>query len=437
MTHLLSMSERDIKRHAIVQRYMHKDISRKHAAELLDITERHVSRLRQAVLKEGAKALMHKQRGQPSHHCLSAVERATIRRLLTERYADFGPTLACEKLRVVHQINHDPKTIRSIQIEMGLWKPRRKRTPMDHRSWRQRRVAYGEMEQFDGSYHDWFEGRGGISEACLLAAIDDATSQLTKAEFAEHEGVVPVFRFWKTYIEDYGKPCQIYLDRFSTYKMNSAVAKDQPDLKTQFGRAMETLEIEPIFAHSPQAKGRIERLFSTLQDRLVKELRLKKISTIKAANQFLKVEFIPAFNAQFSVEPRSSANLHRSLSARERTQLPSIFSRQEQRTVQHDYTIAFDNQWYQLMAKQSVRVVPKDVVTVEQHLDATIHLRLRGKELSYLCLPARPPKVQPLRPMPCTVPRKPPLSHPWRQRIAADVRLASQQLNTGHSNFPT
>jgi len=421
------MSKKDIDRHDVLQRLIRKEIRRSHAAKLLKLTVRQVTRLKQAVIAFGVAALIHKQRAQPSHHRLPEKERAKIVALLKEKYPDFGPTFAAEKLREIHKIDHDPKTIRAIQMKEGLWKPRRSKTTDEHRSWRQRRSAFGEMLQFDGSYHDWFEGRGGSTEACLLASIDDATGKLVEVAFAPHEGVFPVFAFWKHYLEKHGKPRQIYMDKFSTYKMKSAAAKDNPDLKTQFERAMIALRIEPLFAGSPQAKGRVERLFDTLQDRLVKELRLAGITTVEEANRFLKEKFMPWFNKKFAVEPAAPSDLHQALTEKEKQALPSIFSRQEARTVQNDFTFAFQKQWYQLTLQQPVTVCKKDVVTVEEHLDHMIHIRLRGKELNSIILPERPKKAH----VPFVIaksappPLKPRADHPWRQRFHADAQKAT------------
>jgi len=429
---LLAMSNKDLDRHDVLKRLIRKEITRVATAKLLKLTERHVTRLKQAVLTFGAGALIHKQRGKPSHNRLPEKEREHIACLLKEKYPDFGPTFAAEKLREVHAIDHDPKTICSIQIKEGLWKPRQVNTKDIHRSWRQRRSAFGEMLQFDGSYHNWLEGRGGVKEACLLATIDDATGKIVELEFALHEGVFPVFAFWKHYVEIHGKPRQIYMDKFSTYKMNSHAAKDNPDLKTQFQRAMTELHIEPIFAQSPQAKGRVERLFDTLQDRLVKELRLARIESVEAANRFLKDTFIQAFNEKFAVEPANPSDLHQALGEKERKILSSIFSRQEKRTVQNDFTFSFQNQWYQLTEDQPVTICKKDEVTVEEHLGHTIHIRLRGKELNYKILPERPKKV----PVPFVIaktplqPMKPKADHPWRQRFHTDALKVSSYKGT-------
>lgn len=422
---LLAMSKRDIDRFELLKRLIRKEIGRSHAAKLLRLTERHVTRLKKAVIALGASALIHKSRGKASRNKIHEQERQKIVRLLKEKFPDFGPTFAAEKLRELHRINRDPKTIRSIQMAEGLWKPRRPQAKSEHRSWRARRAAFGEMQQFDGSYHDWFEGRGGIVESCLLASIEDATGKIMQAKFAPHEGVFPVFGFWKNYVETHGKPRHIYLDRFSTYKMSQKVALENPDLKTQFKRAMEELGVEVIFAMSPEAKGRIERLFDTLQDRLVKELRLRNIGAVEEANRFLKEEFIETFNAKFSVEAASAANLHAPLTEKERKHLASIFSRKEERTVQNDFTFSFRNQWYQITERQPATVCKKDTVTVEEHLDHSIHIRLRGKELNVVLLPVRPKKRQaPLVIAKAAQDRKPSADHPWRRRFHADALKA-------------
>ncbi|HWQ99633.1 MAG TPA: ISNCY family transposase [Candidatus Methylomirabilis sp.] len=383
------MSKRNLDRYDIIRRLLRQEVNGSDAARLLGLSIRHVRRIKAGVRERGAKALVHALTGTSSNHRIPEKERERIVALVKSKYADFGPTFAAEKLREIHGIKRDPETIRSIMLSAALWKPRQGRTKSEHRSWRQRRDALGEMLQFDGSYHDWFEGRGGVKEACLLVAIDDATGKITQAAFEAHEGVVPVFTFWKQYLETHGKPRSIYLDKFSTYKMNGAIAKENPDLKTQFGRVLSALGIEAIFANSPQAKGRVERLFDTLQDRLVKELRLAGIDSIETANRFLEKTFIPAFNAKFSVVPASDADLHRNLTALERALLPITFSRQEPRTIQNDYTFSFKNLWYQMAKVQPITVCRKDVVTVEEWLDGSIHVRLRGKDLNYVILPDR------------------------------------------------
>lgn len=390
---LTTMSAKELDRADILQRLLRREINGTQAAQLLGLTTRQVRNLKRQVRRGGVRALIHRGRGRPSNHRLPDAERKEIVRLLHARYPDFGPTFAAEQLAERHGITHDPKTVRAIQVAEGLWTPRRGKARSEHRQWRQRKAALGELVQFDGSYHDWLEGRGGLGETCLLAAIDDATGTVPQASLVPHEGVVPVFGFWRGYVERLGVPRAIYLDRFSTYQMPQAVARENPDLKTQFQRAMTELRCDVIFARSPQAKGRVERLFGTLQDRLVKELRLEGIATIAAANRFLADVFLPQFNARFAVAPASQANLHRPLTARERNSLDAIFARQETRVVRNDWTVAYGNRWYQLTRQQPVTVCRQDVVTVEERLDGTILFRLRGKYLNATVLPARPHKV--------------------------------------------
>ena len=390
MTFLIPMSQKELNRYDIIKRLIRKEINGPKAADLLALSTRQTRRLKAKVKEKGAVGLIHGSRGKSSNHQLDQKERKEIVLLLHEHYYDFGPTLAREKLSEIHHLTRDPKTIRQIMIGEKLWQPKTKRQKSEYRSWRQRRSNFGEMVQFDGSYEHWFENRA--DKCCLLAAIDDATGRIIKAEFAQDEGVFPVFSFWLDYLKKQGKPHSIYLDQFSTYKMTQRVALENHDLKTQFQRALEELQIEPIFASSPQAKGRVERLFGTLQDRLIKELRLNNISTINEANVFLEKTFIPNFNAKFNVEPKAKANLHTPLSLKEQKQLASIFSRQTPRTVQNDFTISFENQWYQLTKDQPVTVCKKDRVIIEEHLDNTIQICLRGKYLNYQVLPTRPKK---------------------------------------------
>jgi hypothetical protein len=283
------MSQKDLNKYDIIQRSLRKEITVKKAGELLHFSERQIYRLRPKVKKEGVRGLIHGNRGKPSNRRIPDKERQKIINLLHKHYSDFKPTHASEKLAEIHGIKRDPKTIRKIMIDEGLWIPRRHKKPEYHCA-RPRKEHYGEMEQFDGSYEHWFEERGPY--CCLLASIDDATSKVTHAQFVKDEGTLSVFSFWQEYFLTHGKPRSIYLDRLRTYYNNLLPERDE-ELLTQFQRAMRELSIEPIVAYSPQAKGRIERLFKTFQDRLIKEMRLRNISDIKTGNQFLKEEFLP------------------------------------------------------------------------------------------------------------------------------------------------
>jgi transposase-like protein len=415
------MSVKEIDRFEILRRLLRREINGPMAARSLAVSTRQVRRLKVAVKMSGAQGLVHGNRGKPSPNRLSDTERTKIVSLVSEKYSDFTPTFAAEKLSEVHGITHDPKTIQNVLIAAKVWAKPTRRKKEQHRSWRERRPAKGDLIQFDGSYEHWFEERGG--ESCLLAAIDDATGQVVHAMFDHSEGVVPVCGFWEAYLSKNGKPLAIYLDKFSTYRMNLPTAKENADTLTQFQRAMQELRVEVIHANSPQAKGRVERLFQTLQDRLIKELRLNNISDIETANQFLKKKFIPAFNAKFAVEPRTKADHHRPLIQRETNNLSAILCRQEERTVRSDFTISYATRWYQLTAEQPVNVCKKDTVIVEERRNGIIQMRLRGKYLNYHVLPTRPPKV--LQRQPWILPAKartivkPPANHSWRLQIHA------------------
>ncbi|HEX9664872.1 MAG TPA: ISNCY family transposase [Patescibacteria group bacterium] len=417
------MTQKQLNRHDIIKRLIRKEINGTMAACLMHLSVRQTKRLKAKVLRYGPSALQHGNKGQSGHNKIPAKEEREIIKLLHKHYYDFGPTFASEKLEENHGVKRDPNTIRRIMIVEKLWKPKNKKKEAMHRSWRQRKDCYGEMLQFDGSYEHWLEDRGGTGEMCLLAAIDDATGKAVKATFDEHEGVLPVMSFWQEYIQENGKPNSIYLDKFSTYSMNHKLAKENSDTLTQFQRALDELWIEPILANSPQAKGRVERLFKTFQDRLIKELRLANISTMKEANEFLK-QYLPKYNAKFAVQPHTKTNLHKQLTKTEKKKLPGILSRQKQRTLQNDYTLSLNKQWFQITKNQPINVYKKDKVIVEERTDNTIQIRLRGKYLNYRILPARPPKQ---KDNDWVIPKtqeqinqskahKPAANHPWKQR---------------------
>lgn len=392
------------------------------AAIMLGISTRQIKRLKKKVREEGTIGIIHRLKGKQSNHHIDLSIKEKALAVITEKYADFKPTFATEKLAENHAITISYGTTRLWMIEKGLWKPRRHK-PVVYRSWRPRKEYLGEMEQFDGSYHRWFEKRycdseGNPIEVCLLASIDDATGKITKADFALHEGVIPVFTFWKDYIETMSKPFSIYLDKFSTYKINHKNAVDNSELITQFQRAMRELSIQLIVANSPEAKGRVERLFGTLQDRLVKEMRLADVNTPKEGNSFLKEVFIPKFNQRFSVVPKKEGNVHKPLLLIEKEQLSHIFSVHEQRRINLDFTIQFKNKWYQLTEVQPTTVRPLERAIMETWLDGSVHIILKKHELAFIVLPEKPKKQrvkQPLILTTHTLNYKPPINHPWRK----------------------
>lgn len=355
-------------------------------AQRLKVTSRCIRYWMEAFEEEGATGLVHGNRGKQSPHRVSKKERNQIVSLIEKHYHDFGPTFASEKLSELHGIERDPKTIRSIMVEEKIWIPgsRTGRAVAVHRSWRERRSRRGELVQFDGSYHCWFEERllgldGLPLEVCLLAAIDDATGELLWAQFVEHEGTLPVMGFFTQYARKHGLPASLYLDRFSTYKMTQDVAVQNPDLKTQLQRAMKTLGVELIFALSPQAKGRVERLFKTLQDRLVKELRIRGISCVEEANCFLEETYIASYTRKYGVQPREAQDAHRPLSKRDVNLLPQTLCRMQTRVLQNDFTVSFERQWFQVLRTIGLAIRPKDPVVVRQFPDGSLTLSIRNK----------------------------------------------------------
>ncbi len=371
--------------------------------------------------KYGIRGIIHRQRGRESHNKTdpNIIKKATHH--LQKTYHDFNPLLAKEKLQEINHITLSKETVRQLMIKENLWQPRKKHEAKKH-FWRERKDNYGDMQQFDGSYHNWFEGRNEAElglEQCLLLSVDDATGKPTKAKFEDNEGVHAVFHFWWEYILKHGLPVSIYLDKFSTYKVNHKNATDNQELMTQFQRAARQLCIKLITAHSPQAKGRVEKMNDTFQRRLVKELRLAGINTIKEANTFLEEVFIPKFSKQFAVVPKKEADLHRKPDDQKITDLPQIFSIQSERNVANDYTVRFKNHYYQLQEIQPTTVYKKDSVTVEEHLSGEVKISLRDHYLNYVVLPERPKKEIDVKLIALTQKKsnhfKPPIDHPWRK----------------------
>jgi len=391
------------------------------AAEILQLSTRQVRRLKKRFIKKGVKGILHGSRGKISNYAVPEATKKEITKLISTKYPDFGPTLAAEKLTELHSMSLSTQTIRMLMIGQGLWTVRHKNSEKFPHCWRARKDCFGEMQQYDGSYHNWFEGRlqdalgASIMEQCLLAAIDDATGQITKAQFAANEGTEATFTFWQQYIETQGKPVSIYLDKGSTYKNNPRKNAVNVLELTEFQRACQQIGINLIHAHSPQAKGRIERLFQTLQDRLVKELRLKNISTIAEANIFLSQTFIPWFNKKFGVVARKKINLHTVMTVKELKILPSILSVHDYRKLMNDYTIIHGSHLYQVDPKQPALVRIGDRLCVQTRQGGQIFIVNGNTELKFTEIVERPKKV--------VVPKtedgrrfgnKPAANHPWK-----------------------
>jgi len=415
MAELITMTPKELSRYEIIKKLIGKEINGTEAAKQIGLSVRQVKNLKAKVKQCGAQGIIHGHRGKSGNRKMSDEKMEKIKRIIRDNYCDFGPTFASEKLEENHQIKVGKEKLRLLMIGWEFWKPKPRKKNKEYRTWRPRKEYYGEMEQFDGCYYDWLEERA--ERCCLLASIDDATGKITGARLVHDEGVKPVYGFWKNYVQSHGKPLKIYLDRLSTYKNTHKSVFDDPAVLTQFQRAMKDLDIEDISAYSPQAKGRIERLWPTLQDRLVKELRLAKISTIEEANRFLEEVFISKFNAKFSVVAQKKRNLHRALTEIDKKNLDKIFSEQNTRIVNNDFTIRIKGKWYQLAEQQSTLVLRKDQVLIEERIDDAMFISLRNKYLNYTVLPARPEKVK-MKVIALVRTKsswKPPANHPWRQ----------------------
>lgn len=415
---LITMTEKELLRYEVIKDLIDRVVNGSEAATQLGMSVRHTKRLKAKVLLSGVQGLAHASRGRQSNRKIDEGIIVKAKRYLKEKYADFKPSFAREKLKEVHHIALGRETVRQIMIGEDLWKQRPRKQSKKKHFWRARKDNFGAMQQFDGSYHHWLEDRQG--ELCLLLSVDDATGKITYAKFDTNEGVAAVFQFWTEYLLKNGLPLSVYLDKFSTYKVNHKNAQDNKDLITQFERAMNQVGVETITAHSPEAKGRVERMFKTLQDRLVKEMRLANITTIEQANKFLE-GYIPQFNAKFAVVPAKKADWHRKLNPILRQKLFQVFSIQNQRVIHNDYTVMFKNQYFQLNEVQPTTVYKKDPVTIEERLGGEIRINLKGYYLNYKVLPERPQKEINVKLLALTPKKqsgwKPPASHPWKKQF--------------------
>jgi len=366
----MSQKERDVLK--IMHGVLAGERTQAEAARLLKISVRQVRRIQRKLEAGGDQALVHGLRGQLSNHRLAADFRRKVLRAYRRRYADFGPTFACEKL-AEQDLVVCPQTLRRWLIEEDLWQPRRRRDP--HRSRRPRRACFGELVQMDASVHDWLEGRG--EDLVLITMIDDATGY-TLARFYPAGTTEAHLDLLGRWLRQHGRPLAVYTDRHSIFEPQDK-GKALPDAETQFGRALRELGIELIRAHSPQAKGRVERSFGTAQDRWVKELRLAGATTCDQANAVLE-RLLPAHNQRFNKAARDKTDAHRRLGRGHN--LESILSLQETRVVSNDYTIRFRNRFYQLhkpvyAGERGGRVV------IELRLDGSMAIRFGTHYLGY------------------------------------------------------
>lgn len=406
---IIKVSLKELKRLKIIEEVIDKHLTQNTAASILGLSERQIRRLVRAVRNEGKKGIIHKSRGKLSNRKIPDNIKSKVLKLYREKYLGFGPTLACEKLLEMDSIEVSTESLRTWLIAEGLWK--RKRKNRGHRKWRERQECFGQMVQVDGSHHDWLEGRG--PKLVIMGYIDDATNE-TFARFYDYEGTIPAMDSFKHYVIQYGMPHSVYLDKHSTYKSTKKLTPEE-ELEgliypqSQFERALSELGVNVIHANSPQAKGRIERLFGTLQDRLVKEMRLRNISTKEEANKFLEY-YLPIYNKKFRVVAAKDSDVHVKLP--KDLNIDHILSIKKTRTVRNDNTISYDGKLYQIEDKTSSKKI-----TVEERLDGSFHITNNGNSLKFKEITARPKRATDNTEKNSESPKPyiSPKGHPWRK----------------------
>jgi hypothetical protein len=403
---MIMASQEELRRLHVVRKVQEKVIKQVDAGEILGLSSRQIRRMVKRVGVEGPRGIVHRSRGRLSNRAFSGQVKDQVIELYREKYTGFGPTLAAEKLLEGDGIEWSEETLRGWLLGSGDWKKRRRRR--GHRQWRERKGHCGEMVQMDGSHHGWLEGRG--PECVLMGYIDDATGR-GFGRFYEYEGTLPAMDSFGRYIHRYGIPLKVYLDKHTTYKSNGKPTLEEElagiEPLSEFERALKELGVEVIHAHSPQAKGRIERFFGTLQDRLVKEMRLKGIQTVEEANRFLE-EYWPEFNRRFAVDPKEKGDLHRPVPRG--LKLADVLCIQVKRALRNDFTVAYNRRLYQV--EDSIRA---SNVMVYEGLDGSIRLKSKGRVLKVREIASRPPaeRNEPVR----RIPQKryvPPPGHAYR-----------------------
>lgn len=392
MPEVLSMSQKERITYQVIGQLDRGQITAPEAAHTLGISSRHVWRLRTRYRSRGDAAFVHQARGRPSNRAFAPAVRAHVLELFQHRYADYGPTLLSERLFEQHGYTIDPETLRRWLLAATLWT--RARKGRRHRRRRPRRTELGRMVQIDGSHHAWFEDRGPT--CCLFVIIDDASNR-SYFRFAPEESAREALLTLRAYVERYGAPHQVYCDRHSVYWNDRR--------PTDFARTVERLGGTMIYAHSPQAKGRVERANRTHQDRLVKALREENITTIDQANRFLDSTYLTVHNARFA-HTTPVLDVHRSIAHQD---LNGIFCFEDTRCVKNDMTFQYQSQFYQILPTHGLRPVPRQEVVIRHWLDGSMHVLWRSEELKVLPIEERP-KAAPSRggyPKP---------THPWNGR---------------------
>lgn len=413
----LTMSKRERDRLIWLKRVKDEEVTLQAAAKAMGISYRQAKRLWRRFRKQGDAALVHGLRGRRSNYRGREKDCERAVTLVRQCYADFGPTLAAEQLSKRHKLVVDHETLRRWLTTAGVWQKRRKRSP--HRQWREPKLHFGEMVQMDGSDHDWFEGRA--PRCVLMVMIDDAT-QRTYARFYPAETTEAAMHVFRDYVEQYGMPQCLYVDKDSIYKVTRDATTDETladtEALTQFGRAMQELGVKLICANSPQAKGRVERRNGVFQDRLVKEMRLEKIRDADEGNAYWAKHFLADLNRRFTRAPAAAGDWHRPVP--NGVKLEEALCFQEQRVVQNDWTVRWRNRWLQVEAAERKLALAGKKIVVRELLDDRIQLVHRGRLLQYQELAQRPVReIKNVPPQSGCGPRKPAADHPWRRRYSS------------------
>jgi len=419
---MIAMSQNDLKRLALIHKVIDKRVTQVEAAGVLELSDRQIRRVAIRVSEEGDKGIIHRSRGQPSHNAIDAKIKKRVVTLCREVYEGFGPTLASEKLFERDKIDISRETLRQwLKTEHLCYRGRKNRP---HRQWRERKECYGQMVQMDGSEHDWFEGRS--PKCVLMGYIDDATG-IPFGRFYAYEGTIPAMDSFKRYIKRRGIPLSVYFDKHSTYKSTKKPTIEDElnnqDPLSQFGRALKELSVEPIYANSAPAKGRIERLFKTFQDRVIKEMRLANICTIDEANMFLE-RYLPVYTKRFAVKACKSDDLHRVIP--KGLDLDSILCIKTERALRNDFTVAHDKKLYQIL--DNVRTKK---VMVEDHINGSMVIRYKSTKLKFKEITIRPKKAEPVKKTYEFRLHKayiPSANHPWKRfRINTHINSYTQK----------
>jgi transposase len=403
---IIMIRQKELKRLHVIHKVIEGVLTQVEAAGILSLSERQIGRIVKRIREEGDKGIQHRSRGKESNRRLpkKLIERVVW--LYQNKYQGFGPTLTAEKLFELEGIHVSKETVRMYLLEAGQWQKSRKvRT---HRQWRERKDHCGEMVQMDGSHHDWFEGRR--SKCVLMGYIDDATGRIF-CRFYEYEGTIPAMDSFKRYIRKYGIAMSVYFDKHTTYKSTSEPSIEDEingtEPLSEFGRALTELGVEIIHAHSPQGKGRIERLFKTLQDRLVKDMTIRGISTIEEANKFLET-YMAFHNKRFAFKPKEQNDLHREVP--KGLNLDKILCIRTERALRNDCTIAHNGKLYQIQ-----EAVKSKKVLVEERVNGRMLITHNDNSLQFKEITIRPEKhKKPLKLRKKTL-YKPSADHPWRK----------------------